>query len=493
MRIARPAGGNDLKKLQDVNKIVWAFVGDAVFLFLLILLGIHSALPEKQLVPEKEIFENTFSDTGVPVRAEPLTLRISGEFSINNAHNYTDQITAPTCTEQGYTTHTCAHCGDSYVDSYVEALGHKAGEWKTDIAATCTADGERHLECAVCGASIESEPIQATGHRFEITYTWTGDHMRCTSSGRCRNNPSHVIMESVIASSYGISKMPTCTEAGEAFYTVHFTDEHFETQTCVREMPSHGGHDYEEIIVPPTCTNAGYTAHSCRRCRNAYYDTPVEAFGHTEVIDPAVAATCTEHGWTEGKHCSVCNAVLERQKAISPTGHIVVEVQGIAPTCTEPGVTDGTYCSICCAILVEQIGLSATGHTEVYRPATEPTCTSPGWSEEIFCPVCMTTVKEAVAIPATGHMESEWIIDIPAKPGVKGHRYTECTVCRAKLKEETIPAISEETSAGDAPFERSGKAGCAGAVGSEVGMLFILMALVAGWNRKLSKHRRNRF
>ena len=32
-------------------------------------------------------------------------------------------VTAPTCTEKGYTTHTCA-CGDSYKDSYVNALGH---------------------------------------------------------------------------------------------------------------------------------------------------------------------------------------------------------------------------------------------------------------------------------------------------------------------------------------------------------------------------------
>ena len=32
-------------------------------------------------------------------------------------------VTYPTCTAQGYTTHTCA-CGDSYRDSYVGALGH---------------------------------------------------------------------------------------------------------------------------------------------------------------------------------------------------------------------------------------------------------------------------------------------------------------------------------------------------------------------------------
>ena len=40
-------------------------------------------------------------------------------------HKYEAVVTAPNCTEQGYTTHTCSVCGDSYVDSYVDELGHK--------------------------------------------------------------------------------------------------------------------------------------------------------------------------------------------------------------------------------------------------------------------------------------------------------------------------------------------------------------------------------
>ena len=35
-----------------------------------------------------------------------------------HTHSYTPTVTAPTCTEQGYTTYTC-ECGDSYVDEYV--------------------------------------------------------------------------------------------------------------------------------------------------------------------------------------------------------------------------------------------------------------------------------------------------------------------------------------------------------------------------------------
>ncbi|MGM9651765.1 MAG: leucine-rich repeat domain-containing protein, partial [Faecousia sp.] len=42
-----------------------------------------------------------------------------------HTHDYTYSVSTvlPTCTQKGYTVHTCA-CGDSYTDSYVDALGH---------------------------------------------------------------------------------------------------------------------------------------------------------------------------------------------------------------------------------------------------------------------------------------------------------------------------------------------------------------------------------
>ncbi len=40
------------------------------------------------------------------------------------AHRYNAVVTAPTCTKGGYTTHTCATCGDSYTDSETVKTGH---------------------------------------------------------------------------------------------------------------------------------------------------------------------------------------------------------------------------------------------------------------------------------------------------------------------------------------------------------------------------------
>ena len=50
-------------------------------------------------------------------------------------HEYTAVVTAPTCTRGGYTTWTCV-CGDSFVDSYVEPVGHNFED------GTCTNCGE---------------------------------------------------------------------------------------------------------------------------------------------------------------------------------------------------------------------------------------------------------------------------------------------------------------------------------------------------------------
>ena len=74
-----------------------------------------------------------------------------------SGHNYEAVVTAPTCTEDGFTTHTCSVCGDSYVDTEVDALGHKWGDWKETKAPTTSAKGESTRTCEICGATETKE------------------------------------------------------------------------------------------------------------------------------------------------------------------------------------------------------------------------------------------------------------------------------------------------------------------------------------------------
>ena len=60
----------------------------------------------------------------------------------NHTHSYTSVVTKPTCTAQGYTTHTCA-CGDYYIDTYTNVKNHT---YSNGI-------------CTMCGAAAPTTPV----------------------------------------------------------------------------------------------------------------------------------------------------------------------------------------------------------------------------------------------------------------------------------------------------------------------------------------------
>ena len=74
-------------------------------------------------------------------------------------HNFKDVVTLPTCEEQGYTTHTCERCNDTYIDSYVNELGHIASDWIIDKQATENEYGSKHKECTNCKEILDEETI----------------------------------------------------------------------------------------------------------------------------------------------------------------------------------------------------------------------------------------------------------------------------------------------------------------------------------------------
>ena len=98
----------------------------------------------------------------------------AAQYNIPHPHDNVT-VTPPTCTEQGYTTYSCAICGDSYTDDYTAPLGHSYGAWVIVTAPSANSNGLKRRTCTRCGAyeeetiSVLTDPVMTVG----------------TASGRC--------------------------------------------------------------------------------------------------------------------------------------------------------------------------------------------------------------------------------------------------------------------------------------------------------------------
>ena len=144
---------------------------------------------------------------------------------VSHTHSYKDVVTAPTCTEKGYTTHTCS-CGDSYVDTYTDPLGH---DLKDDaaVAATCTTAGTTAgKHCTRCDYKEGMETIAALGHDLKDDAAVAAT---CTSAGttagkHCTRCDYKEGMETIAALGHAwdegkVTKEATETTQGSMTYT----------------------------------------------------------------------------------------------------------------------------------------------------------------------------------------------------------------------------------------------------------------------------------
>mgnify|MGYP000326589752 CR=1 FL=1 len=218
-------------------------------------------------------------------------------------------------------------------------MNKAAHTWNAGVVtkeATCTEPGEKTFTCDVCHAT-KTEPINATGHKYEWKHDETNHWQECSVCGNTIDKAEHTY------AAHKCEDPATCTKA-----------------ECGYVKPA-GQHSWDEgkVTVPATCTTDGVKTFTCKVCSETKTE-PIKASGHTVVEDAAKEPTCTETGLTAGKHCSVCNEVLEAQTVVPAKGHKMTKTEAKAATCTEAGNNAYWTCETCGQMFKDEQGTQPT-------------------------------------------------------------------------------------------------------------------------------------
>ena len=177
---------------------------------------------------------------------------------------------------------------------------------------SCTKEGKQQLTCSACGGVIIRN-IPKLEHKIVI-------------------DPE---------------VQPTCTTVG---YTqgshCSVCETVIEKQNMIPTIP----HSWSEWTqkTPATCTEDEVLERMCSVGKEKETKSGEKAKGHVEEVLPGKDATCSKSGLTEGKKCSVCGAILEKQNEIPATGQHIWNAGVVTkkPTATAAGVKTFT-CTVC--------------------------------------------------------------------------------------------------------------------------------------------------
>ena len=288
------------------------------------------------------------------------------------ACQHSDTITikgyAATCSKEGLTDgQKCKACGHIVVgQTTIPKKEHTPG-----AAATCTED-QICTECKVVLAV-------ATNHSFTApTYTWienNGEIVACKASRSCQNGCGTNENVTVNADAKVVSE-PKCEQAGSKVYTAVFTSgSAFKTQTKTVELAP-VGHNYSAVVTKPTCTEGGYTTHTCSKCGNGYTDSELPALDHsfTKYTSNNDAA-CLVDG-TKTAKCDRCDETDTKADEGSKLGHSFTKyVSNGDATCTKDG-TETAKCDRCDVTDSRTAVGSMLDHTYDKSVADEKYCAS---------------------------------------------------------------------------------------------------------------------
>ena len=175
---------------------------------------------------------------------------------------------ALSCGETGY----CRNCMEEYTVSHkLDGIWASDADehWQTCIRCNESQSKAPHSFVELADAKhLKSEATCVSGAVYYRSCSECGYHAPDTFESGDKNPNNH----DLVPRGY---KAPTCTEIGWKDYDTCSRCDY----TTYRELDALG-HAYEARTVQPTCTKAGYTLHTCTRCKASYTDAVVSSRGH---------------------------------------------------------------------------------------------------------------------------------------------------------------------------------------------------------------------
>ena len=392
-----------------------------------------------------------------------------------NGHTYESVVTAPTCTEDGYTTYTCA-CGDTYKADEVKANGHTYESVVT--APTCTEDGYTTYTCA-CGDTYKADEVKANGHTFingkcacgadysegATTFAWTlvtelkdGDRVL------------------IGAAAYG--KLLSTVKTGFYNIGVDYSANDFSNVT-----------DAEIFVVTVNADNS-YTftsltgdvialadSYSSLNVEGAHKSWTLTAKGDNTFLVYNTGRKTYLEWYNDKNNWSTYTAgdsdmyylSFYAQTVVADETHVHNHIASVtAPTCTKDGYT--TY-TCACGDSYKADEVKATGVHEYTSVVTAPTCTVDGYTT--YTCACGDTYK-ADEVKAEGHKHTGAVTaptctedgyttytcacgDTYKADEVKaeGHKFADgsCSVCGAADPDYVKPDVPATPAGGEADFD----------------------------------------